>query len=65
MDLCHTEPLPGRPCCSVWKEWTADSFQQLQRLTQPQSHLLPGHALLSIWEQKGAQWEQSEEEMKQ
>lgn len=63
MDMCPPEPLPGEPCHSAMERVVSRQLPATsEAASASESHLLPGHALLSIWEQKGVQWEQSEEE---
>lgn len=61
--MCHPEPLPGEPCRSAMETVVSRQLPATsEAASASESHLLPGIALLSIWEQKGVQWEQSEEE---
>ena len=62
MNVCHPARLPGKPCCSAREGVVSRRLPATSgAASAAESSLIPGHARLSIWEQKGVQWEQSEE----
>lgn len=64
IDLCHPKPHPGKSCCSAMERMNSRQLLATSEVASASETPPPRPGPSSIWEHKGIQWEQSEEEKK-